>query len=150
MVFGALPLMYLCCMNSAHKVDVVISFEKKVENVASIVVMTFFGIENVKNRPNSSSNDPNFFCVETLKSSLAKVLVTFYPFAGRLCVDDKTGRLEIDCNGEGVVFVKAVTDSTIDEFGDFTPSMKTRKLLVPTVDTTISSCPLLLLQIYIV
>ncbi|KAF5208067.1 Shikimate o-hydroxycinnamoyltransferase, partial [Thalictrum thalictroides] len=97
--------------------------------------------------PNSSSNDPNFFCVETLKSSLAKVLVTFYPFAGRLCADDKTGRLEIDCNGEGVLFVKVVTDSTIDEFGDFTPSMKTRKLLVPTVDTTISSCPLLLVQV---
>ncbi|PIA35248.1 hypothetical protein AQUCO_03600131v1 [Aquilegia coerulea] len=104
-------------------------------------------------RPNSSSNnetthhDPNFFCVETLKSSLAKVLVIFYPFAGRLGVDEKTGRLEIDCNGEGALFVKAIANSTIDEFGDFTPSMKTRKLLVPTVDASDSSCPLFLVQV---
>ncbi|KAF9616800.1 hypothetical protein IFM89_032621 [Coptis chinensis] len=98
-------------------------------------------------RPNLKNGSSNFVCVESLKASLAKVLVTFYPFAGRLGVNEETGRVEIVCNGEGALFLKAEANLTIDEFGDFTPSMKTRKLLVPTVDTSTSSCPLLLLQV---
>ncbi|KAF4396027.1 hypothetical protein G4B88_020664, partial [Cannabis sativa] len=54
---------------------------------------------------------------------------------------------EIDCNGEGVLFVVAQTNSMVDDFGDFKPSPKLRAL-VPIVEYSIdiSSHPLLLLQ----
>ncbi|KAJ6422843.1 hypothetical protein OIU84_027758 [Salix udensis] len=96
-------------------------------------------------RPNGSSD---FFEVEVLKEALRKVLVPFYPVAGRLARDEN-GRIEINCNGEGVLFVVADTDSTTEELGEFMPSMKLRQL-IPTVDTNledISRNPLLLLQV---
>ncbi|KAJ6422844.1 hypothetical protein OIU84_027759 [Salix udensis] len=96
-------------------------------------------------RPNGSSD---FFEAEVLKEALRKVLVPFYPVAGRLARDEN-GRIEINCNGEGVMLVVADTDSTTEELGEFMPSMKLRQL-IPTVDTNledISRNPLLLLQV---
>ncbi|KAK7283376.1 hypothetical protein RIF29_12845 [Crotalaria pallida] len=54
--------------------------------------------------------------LETLKSSLGRVLVDYYPLAGRLrtsSVDDH--KLEVDCNGEGVLFAEAFIDTTAQE-----------------------------------
>uniref|UniRef100_A0A6N2L7W2 Shikimate O-hydroxycinnamoyltransferase n=1 Tax=Salix viminalis TaxID=40686 RepID=A0A6N2L7W2_SALVM len=96
-------------------------------------------------KPNGSSD---FFEAEVLKEALRKVLVPFYPVAGRLARDEN-GRVEINCNGEGVLLVVADTDSTTEELGEFMPSMKLRQL-IPTVDTNlqdISRNPLLLLQV---
>ena len=95
-------------------------------------------------RPNGASN---FFEPSVLKHALAKALVPFYPMAGRLKRDDD-GRIEIDCNGDGVLFVIAETSSVIDDFGDFAPTLELRKL-IPTVDYSagISSYPLLVLQV---
>ncbi|KAJ6422850.1 hypothetical protein OIU84_027763 [Salix udensis] len=96
-------------------------------------------------KPNGSSD---FFEAELLKEALRKVLVPFYPVAGRLARDEN-GRIEINCNGEGVLLVVADTDSTTEELGEFMPSMKLRQL-IPTVDTNledISRNPLLLLQV---
>ncbi|KAI4312517.1 hypothetical protein MLD38_037323 [Melastoma candidum] len=61
---------------------------------------------------------------------------------------DAEGRLEVDCNGEGALFVVAETTSTIDDLGDFTPSLELRKL-IPAEDFSggLSSCPVLLLQV---
>ena len=68
--------------------------------------------------------------------------------AGRFRLDE-SGRIEIDCNEEGVLFVVAETDFILDELaGDFAPTPKLRGL-VPTVDYSggISSYPFLLLQV---
>ncbi|XVF44779.1 hypothetical protein PTKIN_Ptkin02bG0151300 [Pterospermum kingtungense] len=54
---------------------------------------------------------------EIIKESLAKILVEFYPFAGCLCVT-KDGKMVVRCTGEGVPFVEAVSNSTIEELGD--------------------------------
>uniref|UniRef100_A0A0E0EJ32 Uncharacterized protein n=1 Tax=Oryza meridionalis TaxID=40149 RepID=A0A0E0EJ32_9ORYZ len=43
----------------------------------------------------------DFFDVGRLKKAMAKALVAFYPFAGRLTTD-ANGRPSIDCNNEGV------------------------------------------------
>ncbi|XP_061356314.1 alcohol acyltransferase 9-like [Gastrolobium bilobum] len=53
---------------------------------------------------------------DTLKSSLSRVLVDYYPLAGRLrtCIEDDH-RLEVDCNGEGAVFAEAFIDTTVEE-----------------------------------
>ncbi|KAI3853784.1 hypothetical protein MKX03_027814 [Papaver bracteatum] len=95
-------------------------------------------------RPNGASN---FFDSTLLKEALSKVLVPFYPVAGRLRRDEN-GRAEIDCNDEGVLFVEAETTSVIDDFGDFAPTLEFRQL-IPTVEFSgdMSSYPLLVLQI---
>ncbi|KAK1420936.1 hypothetical protein QVD17_22909 [Tagetes erecta] len=95
-------------------------------------------------RPNGCSN---FFDPDVMKKALADVLVSFYPMAGRLSRDEN-GRVVIDCNGEGVLFVEAESDSTLDDFGEFTPSPELRRL-TPTVDYSgdISSYPLFFAQV---
>lgn len=95
-------------------------------------------------RPNGCDN---FFDTRVLKDALARALVPFYPMAGRLRRDDD-GRVEIDCNGEGVLFVEAESDGVVDDFGDFAPTLELRQL-IPAVDYSlgISSYSLLVLQV---
>ena len=96
-------------------------------------------------RPTGASN---FFDPQVMKEALAKALVPFYPMAGRLKRDDD-GRIEIDCNAAGVLFVVADTPSVIDDFGDFAPTLELRQL-IPEVDHSpgIHSFPLLVLQVF--
>ncbi|GJW82549.1 chloramphenicol acetyltransferase-like domain-containing protein, partial [Tanacetum coccineum] len=54
------------------------------------------------------------------------------PVAGRL-KEDEDGRIEIDCQGQGVLFVEVESDGVIDDFGDFAPRMECLEL-IPTVD----------------
>ncbi|CAB4303519.1 unnamed protein product [Prunus armeniaca] len=106
----------------------------------------FYRRPNVQNGTHHLQNN-RFLDSEVLKCSLAKVLVPFYPVAGRLKLNDE-GRIEIDCNAEGVLFVVAETASVLDDFGDFAPTLEFRKL-VPAVDYSagISSYPLLVVQV---
>ncbi|XP_012450005.1 shikimate O-hydroxycinnamoyltransferase isoform X2 [Gossypium raimondii] len=95
-------------------------------------------------KPNGCSD---FFDTGRVKEGLSKVLVPFYPIAGRLGYDEN-GRLEIMCNDEGVLFVEAETSSVLEDLvgnGDFTHNSH----LVPKVDYSggISSYPLLVVQI---
>lgn len=92
--------------------------------------------------PHDGSRD--FFAVEVVKASLGKALVTFYPFAGRLRVGGD-GRLVVDCTGEGALFVEAISEFTLAEFGDFGPSDENRRLLVPTASS--NDPPLFLIQV---
>ncbi|KAK4395420.1 Shikimate O-hydroxycinnamoyltransferase [Sesamum angolense] len=89
----------------------------------------------------------NFFDPAVLKAALGRALVPFYPMAGRL-KRDKDGRLEIDCNAEGVLFVEAESDAVVDDFGDFAPTLELRRL-IPPVDYSqgISTFPLVVLQV---
>ncbi|CAL9049848.1 unnamed protein product [Musa banksii] len=95
-------------------------------------------------RPDGSAG---FFDAAVMRQSLARALVPFYPMAGRLARDED-GRIEIDCNGEGVLFVEADTDAAVDDFGDFAPTMELKQL-IPKVDYTddIAAFPLLVLQV---
>ncbi|PIA34355.1 hypothetical protein AQUCO_03800153v1 [Aquilegia coerulea] len=95
-------------------------------------------------KPNGSSN---FFNADLLKGALSKVLVPFYPVAGRL-KKDKNGRLEIECNGEGALFVEAYTKSNLADLGDFEPSMELMQL-IPRLGKgqDIYSSPFVLLQV---
>ena len=89
----------------------------------------------------------NFFDAKIMKEALSKALVPFYPMAGRLRRDED-GRVEIDCNGEGVLFVEAETNGVIDDFGDFAPTLELRQL-IPAVDYSrgIETYSLLVLQV---
>ncbi|KAH7861652.1 hypothetical protein Vadar_028922 [Vaccinium darrowii] len=98
-------------------------------------------------KPNGSKN---FFDTQLLKEALSNCLVVFYPMAGRLRRrEGNVGGFDIDCNGEGVLFVEAESEGVIDDFGDFTPCFDLEQL-IPTVDKSdqsFSITPLLILQI---
>ncbi|KAI3898822.1 hypothetical protein MKW92_023385 [Papaver armeniacum] len=97
----------------------------------------------------SSCSDDDFFNSTVLKDGLSKALVTYYPIAGRLKRNESDkGRAEIDCNGEGVIFIEAETDSFIKDLGEFTPNEQLMPL-IPNLDSydDISSYPPLLVQV---
>lgn len=74
--------------------------------------------------------------IDILKKSLSRILVDYYPLAGRLRKsrqddEDDDHKLEVECNGEGAVFVEAFMDLCADEFLRFSdkPNRSWRKLL---------------------
>jgi shikimate O-hydroxycinnamoyltransferase len=88
-----------------------------------------------------------FFAPERLREALAKALVPFYPLAGRMAAGPG-GRLEIECTGEGALFVVARADFTGDEmFRDFQPSPEARRLLVPFAASGDPPCLLAMVQV---
>ncbi|KAK8471076.1 hypothetical protein PHAVU_003G140550 [Phaseolus vulgaris] len=90
---------------------------------------------------------PNNTIASNLKDSLSRVLVPFYPLAGRLRWISN-GRLELDCNAMGVQFVEAQSSSSLEDLGDFSPSSE-HHYLFPKVDYTlpIHELPLVLAQL---
>ncbi|XP_013682457.2 shikimate O-hydroxycinnamoyltransferase-like [Brassica napus] len=113
-------------------------------NLDLIQVRFHMGILYFYNPSSSSSSLPN---TQSLIDALRKVLVLFYPAAGRL-QKNKNGRLEVLCNGEGVLLVEAETDSTLQDIGLFNQSLDLSQLM-PTLDYSgdISSVPLILVQV---
>ncbi|XAR59311.1 hypothetical protein NMG60_11015095 [Bertholletia excelsa] len=97
-------------------------------------------------QPNSHWFQQN--AVKTLKESLSKALVPFYPLAGRLQPTAAGDRLELNCNSAGALFVEAESEATIEDFGDFPPNEQMRQL-APQVDyqQPIHELPLLLVQV---
>jgi shikimate O-hydroxycinnamoyltransferase len=88
-----------------------------------------------------------FFAPARLREALARALVPFYPLAGRMAAGP-CGRLEIDCTGEGALFVVARADFTGDEmFRDFQPSPEARRLLVPFAASGDPPCLLAMVQV---
>ncbi|KAF8118262.1 hypothetical protein N665_0005s0030 [Sinapis alba] len=85
--------------------------------------------------------------VETLRNSLSRTLFHFYPMAGRLRWLPR-GRLELDCNAEGVSFMEAESEAKLSDFNDFSPTPEFEKL-VPQVNYKhpIENIPLFLAQV---
>ncbi|CAD6269662.1 unnamed protein product [Miscanthus lutarioriparius] len=73
------------------------------------------------------------FSPDILKAALSKALVPFYPLAGRLG-SDSTGRPDIHCTGDGVLFVTARADAALDKLDNASPSDELRRLLVPSAE----------------
>jgi len=84
---------------------------------------------------------------ERLRNSLSKILVHYYPVAGRLRLTE-SGRMEVNCNAKGVTFLEAETTNAFADYGDFSPSAFTEEL-VPKVYYTqpIEDIPLMLVQL---
>lgn len=83
-----------------------------------------------------------------IREGLAKVLVHYYPFAGRLR-DAPAGKLIVDCTGEGVLFVEADADVDLEQFGEMrSPIACTDQLLHDDlVSENVTNSPLMLIQV---
>ncbi|XP_050226714.1 spermidine hydroxycinnamoyl transferase-like [Mercurialis annua] len=85
--------------------------------------------------------------INTLKESLSRVLVPFYPLAGRLRSIGNS-RLELVCNDMGVKLLEAESKFQLKDFGDFSPC-PAFEYLIPCVDYTLpfNELPLMLVQL---
>ncbi|KAK7358672.1 hypothetical protein VNO77_00610 [Canavalia gladiata] len=67
---------------------------------------------------------------DVMKEALSKILVLYYPMAGRLTISSE-GKLIVDCREEGVVFVEAEANCVIEDLGDLSkPDLQTFAKLV--------------------
>lgn len=80
------------------------------QNIA-VTVRTIYCFKSV-----SKGNEE---AAEVIKNALSKVLVHYYPLAGRLTISSE-GKLIVDCTGEGAVFVEAEANCSIEKIGDIT------------------------------
>lgn len=90
-------------------------------------------------------NDP----VQVIGEALGKLLVDYYPFAGRLRNADDKGKLVMDCTGEGVLLVEADADISLEDLGDLSPPIPRALEFINNVpgSDTITDSPLLLFQV---
>ncbi|XP_031124006.1 methanol O-anthraniloyltransferase-like [Ipomoea triloba] len=88
--------------------------------------------------------------VEAIRGALAEALVWYYPLAGRIIHGPDEDKFMVDCSGEGILFVKADSNFSLEDLGDAIkpPCLYSKELLyqVPGSDG-ILGCPLLLVQV---
>ncbi|KAK4796236.1 hypothetical protein SAY86_028562 [Trapa natans] len=70
-------------------------------------------IQFYRHEPAMRGRDP----VQAVREGLARALVHYYPFAGRLR-ECEGRKLVVECNGEGAMFIEAEADVRLDQFGD--------------------------------
>ncbi|KNA05043.1 hypothetical protein SOVF_194020 [Spinacia oleracea] len=96
-------------------------------------------------------NSSNNKILNTLKESLSRILIPFYPLAGRLSwVGGGRQRLVLKCNAMGAEIIDVESSMKIADFGDFYSSSDKFKHLVPQIDyfgTQIQDIPLLVVQL---
>ncbi|XP_061988508.1 alcohol acyl transferase 1 allele GSa-like [Rosa rugosa] len=90
-------------------------------------------------------NDP----VKVISDALSRALVYYYPFAGRLREVHKK-KLMVNCTGEGILFVEANANATLEELKDAIlppcPFLEEFLFNVPGSDGIVGS-PLILIQV---
>ncbi|GAV79179.1 Transferase domain-containing protein [Cephalotus follicularis] len=117
-------------------------FLSNLDQVITIMMETVYVFKPDGNRSTQTT-------CEIIKQALKKVLVHYIPLAGRLR-RDSNGKLIVECTNEGVPFVEAVADCSIDMLGDITvPDSAMLRELVYTLPGAgnVSEMPLLTAQV---
>ncbi|XP_027366215.1 benzyl alcohol O-benzoyltransferase-like [Abrus precatorius] len=91
-----------------HEVKLLSDIDCQAGLRAQIPIIQFY-----RQEPSMAGKDP----VEVIRHALAQALVFYYPLAGRLR-EASGGKLMVDCNEDGVMFIEADADVTLDQFGD--------------------------------
>ncbi|CAN1827181.1 Omega-hydroxypalmitate O-feruloyl transferase [Linum perenne] len=134
-----------------HKDPIVVTPEEETEkglyflsnldqNIA-VIVQTIYCFKS-KEKGNDDAS-------EVIRKALKKVLVHYYPLAGRLTISSE-GKLIVDCNGQGALFVEAEAACNLEDIGDITkPDPGTLGKLVYHVPgaNNIMEIPLLVAQV---
>lgn len=81
------------------------------QNIA-VIVRTVYCFKSPDKQGNEKAG-------EVIKNALKKVLVHYYPLAGRLNISTE-GKLIVDCTGEGALYVEAEANCTMEEVGEIT------------------------------
>ncbi|XVF42798.1 hypothetical protein PTKIN_Ptkin01aG0394000 [Pterospermum kingtungense] len=103
------------------------------------------GLHFYQCNPTMQGKDP----ARVIREALAATLVFYYPLAGRLR-EGPNRKLRVDCAGEGVLFVEADADVTLEEFGDalYPPFSCYEELLYEVPGSNdVLNCPLLQIQV---
>lgn len=111
----------------------------------AILYTVFFYKSSCAEQQLSDGNDH----FERAKMALEKVLISWFPAAGRLRINEATGKLEIECNGKGVTMITAVTDSKLEELGYLNEYKACYEKLVPLIPSSmaISENPIVVIQV---
>ncbi|KAK9221194.1 hypothetical protein WN944_009620 [Citrus x changshan-huyou] len=94
--------------------------------------------------PSMQGRDP----VKVIREAISKALVFYYPLAGRL-KEGYNRKLMVECNAEGVLFIEADANFTLEQLGDdIQPPCPYLNRLIYDVPGSegILGCPLLLIQ----
>lgn len=117
-------------------------------------LIMFFTNNNNDNEASSSYSSPSLEegrdPAKVIKEGIREALVHYYPLAGRLREGDNR-KLMVDCNGEGVLFVEAYANVSLEELGDsiLPPCPYLNHFLIPLPGSQdIIGCPLLFVQVY--
>ena len=95
--------------------------------------------------PSMQGRDP----VKVIREAISKALVFYYPLAGRL-KEGYNSKLMVECNAEGVLFIEADANFTLEQLGDdIQPPCPYLNQLIYDVPGSegILGCPLLLIQV---
>ncbi|MED6210516.1 hypothetical protein PIB30_064824 [Stylosanthes scabra] len=96
----------------------------------------------------NANNNLNNNIIDTMKHSLAKILVHYYPLAGRIRMIEG-GRMEVDCNRNGALLLEAESTNTLQDYGDFEPNAALLRPLLPAIDYSepMENLPLVMVQV---
>lgn len=95
----------------AEETPKVLYFLSNLDQNIAVIVRTIYCFK--------SESRGNEDAAQVIKDALSKVLVHYYPLAGRLAVSSDR-KLIVDCTAEGAVFVEAEADCSIEDIGDIT------------------------------
>lgn len=84
--------------------------------------------------------------VKVIRDALSLVLFHYYPLAGRVRRIQDSRKLQVDCTGEGALFVEAVTNNNLSLLGEF-EDLKEQLLFQFPVTAEIEEVPPLIFQI---